>query len=62
MRDMRRSQGLGLNQLARMAGIAKGTLSFIENGHVLSPGANTLRAIGNALGVANVEIFFVDGV
>jgi len=50
IRYLRESRGLSLSELARMARIAKSTLSAIESGRV-SPTISTLWSIANALGV-----------
>lgn len=50
LREARRARGWSLAQLATAAGIGKGTLSEIENGH-RNPTLSTLYALANALRV-----------
>src|SRR6202048_2539077 len=50
LRRERRRTGLSLTELARRAGIAKSTLSQLENG-TGNPSLETLWALGTALGV-----------
>ena len=50
VRHLRESRGVSLSELARAAGISKGTLSQLEAGRV-NPTVETLWALAQALGV-----------
>jgi len=50
LRDLRKNKRLTLDKLAEITGIAKATLSRIEN-NVVGGNYNTLKKISNALGI-----------
>lgn len=56
IREHRKSRGLTLDQLAEMVGTSKGYLSDLENGKRIG-GVAMLRAIAQALGINDAEIF-----
>jgi transcriptional regulator with XRE-family HTH domain len=56
LRDLRRSRGLTLAQLAVASGVAsKGHLSDLENGRIL-PTVGTLQSLASALGVELLDL------
>jgi transcriptional regulator with XRE-family HTH domain len=52
----RTEQGLSLNGLARLSGVAKGYLSQLENNQAPRPSATTLYKIAEALGTSVAEL------
>jgi transcriptional regulator with XRE-family HTH domain len=55
VRRLRIARGVSLSELARATGIAKGTLSAVENGRA-NPTVSTLTALSGALGVLVGEL------
>lgn len=51
IKELREQQGMGLNQLAKQAGIAPSALSYIENEN-RDPRFSTVCKIAKALGVS----------
>ncbi|MFN3006663.1 helix-turn-helix domain-containing protein [Mycolicibacterium wolinskyi] len=60
---MRKRQALGLSvaELARRAGLDVATVWHIETGTTVSPKAETLQAIGDALGIPASDLFAAAG-
>ena len=56
IRRRRTEQGLSLNDLARVAHVAKGYLSELENNQAPRPSATTLYKIAEALGTSVAEL------
>ena len=56
IRELRQRDGLTIAQIAEKAGISRGMLSKIENGHT-SAGMDTLARIARALGVSMSMLF-----
>ena len=56
VRDLRKAQGWTLEQAAKKAGLARSTLSKIENG-VTSPSLTTLQTLAHALSVPLTALF-----
>lgn len=57
--EKRLEKGLSLSELARMSGIAKSHLAYIESGESI-PTLVTLCKIARALGVPAAELFSCD--
>ena len=51
LEEYRLAKGLGLNELAKLAGVQPAQLSRLEGGHQVSARANTLRKLAAALDV-----------
>ncbi len=51
--------GLSAAEVARRAGVDKGTISRIENGLIANPTADSLRAIGEALDIPSSDLFAI---
>lgn len=51
--------GLSAAEVARRAGVDKGTISRIENGLIASPKVESLRAIGKVLGILSSDLFAI---
>ncbi|WP_026147487.1 helix-turn-helix domain-containing protein [Limimaricola hongkongensis] len=56
VRDLRRAQGWTLEQAARQAGLARSTLSKIENGQ-MSPTYDALKKLAQGLGISVPQLF-----
>ena len=56
MRELRKSKGLSLKQLADKADCSSSYLSMVENGKV-DPGISRLKRIADGLGVTLVDLF-----
>lgn len=51
VREIRESQGLSMNALAKLAGIRSSHVHYIETNPEADPGLKTLRKVAAALGV-----------
>jgi transcriptional regulator with XRE-family HTH domain len=60
VRDLRKSKGLSLQQIAVQSGLSVGLLSQIERG-LCSPSIRSLRQISDALGVTPARFFREEG-
>ena len=56
IRSLREAAGISLTEVARQAGLAKGTLSKIEKGQISSP-IGTLMSVANVLGARLADFF-----
>jgi transcriptional regulator with XRE-family HTH domain len=56
IRSLREASGVSLTEVARQAGLAKGTLSKIEKGQISSP-IGTLMSVANVLGTRLADFF-----
>lgn len=59
LRSRRRAQGLTAREVARRAGVDVGTVTRLEQGQILSPRAENLRAIGEVLAIPAADLFAV---
>ncbi|GAB4940040.1 hypothetical protein MAHJHV49_01320 [Mycobacterium avium subsp. hominissuis] len=57
----RADAGLSVNEVARRAGIDPGTVWRIEQGMIPTPKAESLKAIGQVLGIPAVDLFTIVG-
>lgn len=57
VKEIRKSKGFGLNELARIAKISAGYLSSIENGKRDNPSMDILKAIVSALNTSVEDLF-----
>jgi ribosome-binding protein aMBF1 (putative translation factor) len=57
IRDHRQAQGISLAELAKRTGMTRAALSRIENGLNVNPTVQTLRRIGEALGLRLIVDF-----
>lgn len=57
IRQQRVAQGLSGRQLAKMVGVRDTVIMRIEKGHTLSPKAETLGGIADALGLSTLDLF-----
>jgi transcriptional regulator with XRE-family HTH domain len=56
VRDLRKARGLTLDQAAAQAGLARSTLSKIENGQ-MSPTCDVLRRLAEGLAISTPQLF-----
>jgi transcriptional regulator with XRE-family HTH domain len=59
LRSHRVAQGLTAREVARRAGVDVGTVTRLEQGQILSPRAESLRAIGEVLNIPAADLFAV---
>lgn len=59
LRSHRLAQGLAAREVARRAGVDVGTVTRLEQGQILSPRAENLRAIGEVLHIPAADLFAV---
>lgn len=52
VRQLREAQNISVSQVARKCGVDRGTIYFIEKDKTENPGALTLKALADALGVS----------
>ncbi|NED64690.1 helix-turn-helix transcriptional regulator, partial [Streptomyces sp. SID10244] len=56
IREVRKTRGLTMVQLAELAGVSQGLISQVENGRA-DPSLETLRRIAEALGIPLFDLF-----
>ena len=61
LRSHREKAGISASELARRAGVDKGTVTRIELGQIPSPKADNLRAIAEAIGLSASDVFTAAG-
>ena len=59
LRSHRVAHGLAAREVARRAGVDVGTVTRLEQGQILSPRAENLRAIGEVLSIPAADLFAV---
>jgi transcriptional regulator with XRE-family HTH domain len=59
IRSRRVAAGLAAREVARRAGVDVGTVTRLEQGQILSPRAENLRAIGEVLDIPAADLFAV---
>lgn len=57
LRTKRQATGLNASEVARRAGVDKGTVTRIELGQIPRPRPENLRAIGDVLGIPAADLF-----
>jgi transcriptional regulator with XRE-family HTH domain len=57
----REESGLSVNEVARRAEVDPGTVWRIEQGMIPTPKADSLKAIGNVLGIPSIDLFAIVG-
>jgi transcriptional regulator with XRE-family HTH domain len=57
----RTEAGLSANEVARRAGVDPGTVWRIEQGLIPTPKAESLKAIGEVLGIPSIDLFTIVG-
>lgn len=57
----RNEVGLSINEVARRAGVDPGTVWRIEQGMIPTPKAESLKAIGEVLGIPTIDLFAIVG-
>lgn len=57
LRIARQAAGLSAHEVARRAGVNVGTVTRIELGQIASPRPESLRAIGDVLGIPAADLF-----
>lgn len=57
LRNARQAAGLTARAVARLAGVDVGTVTRIELGQIASPRPDSLRAIGEVLGIPTADLF-----
>ena len=60
LRALRAERNLGVSELARRSGVAKGTVSKLEAGQATNPTVETLWALADALGVSLSELIVAE--
>ncbi|MBM7661643.1 transcriptional regulator with XRE-family HTH domain [Bacillus mesophilus] len=58
VREIREQKGLSLNKLAKITGISKSYLSFIERGKQTNPSVTIVKKIANALEIPMNELLY----
>jgi len=59
LRAKRQAAGLSATEVARRAGVNVGTVTRIELGQIPSPRPDSLRAIGDVLGIPAADLFAI---
>jgi transcriptional regulator with XRE-family HTH domain len=59
--NKRRESHLSVNEVARRAEVDPGTVWRIEQGMIPTPKAESLKAIGNVLGIPSTDLFAIVG-
>jgi transcriptional regulator with XRE-family HTH domain len=60
IRDLRREQGLSLDDLAARAGLQAGVIAHLEDGKEI-PNFDVLESLAQALAVPTFRLFYDDG-
>lgn len=61
LRAARERQGLSVRRVAQLAGVDAATVLRLEQGHIATPKADKLRAIGRVLAIADADLYTAAG-
>lgn len=56
IRDLRKSKGMSLNELAQISGVSKSYISYIERGLQKNPSIIVLKKISEALNIEFITL------
>ncbi|MBP3951530.1 helix-turn-helix domain-containing protein [Bacillus suaedae] len=56
IRDLRKSKGMSLNELAQVSGVSKSYISYIERGLQKNPSIIVLKKISEALNIEFITL------